>query len=692
MKNIGRWDDDRRDPVTGRQGSATRRYVDNGGSSKPPARASAPPGNRSASVSSNPSRPTPAPEDLVNAHGILGPQQASTVNSRGNAGEPVASAPNGSGKLESDRASRPSLALERKVNELASTIEEFRATNTEHLKEIQSTLAAIRATIDRLEASVANARAASSSATPPPLLPPIYAHPVLDDVKPTIMSNPPLTPDMSAIISKVVSEARSRVGKKKSGVPEDNSVKEHARKTFYRMLRIPAAGSVRGYFLDAHGQPDTLPAQFVDPDTQYCQPYPHWGEKLTKQMAWVPTYVSQFKGTIPKDQSELSKTLTNLSDEQIIILLNDGPFKTSSATFKANQKTPAELKQLQSRARKYQRGERKVTICSKYIRDLASFPPPDWAFLTHSGYMSVDSSDDEGNLVTKVPSTRSQWVTNVYRAIGVAEYVRSNGKFAPPTKTQIVDGPIPHLESGTGSGKMTLRIAECAISKSWRASHPDDFAKSAHLINASETIKPNVLDFLERYPLSLLNRNKDDIAVKEEGYVNAGTKEHMPFEWNQPAPIEYDGDEESGGILEVLELQEAATAGTKTGLTTSDIPIDPQLLDAPAHGNGPLAGPPFHHESSPPPIGAALGNILAGVDSEMHPPPPPLTSGMPPPPPLPPITMTNPIQATSTQENLVNDQDQTDGVSSELPPKKRRGRPPGSRNKKKQKTTETTEA
>jgi hypothetical protein len=84
-----------------------------------------------------------------------------------------------------------------------------------------------------------------------------------------------------------------------------------------------AAKSVRPYFEDEHGEPDTLPAQFVDPDTNYCQPYPHWKASLTKQVAWVPTYILRFRSTVPKDRSELSSVLHGLSDEQIVVLLHD---------------------------------------------------------------------------------------------------------------------------------------------------------------------------------------------------------------------------------------------------------------------------------------------------------------------------------------------------------------------------------
>jgi hypothetical protein len=120
------------------------------------------------------------------------------------------------------------------------------------------------------------------------------------------------------------------------------------------MLCIVASRDIRPPFEDEFGEPDTLPAQFVDPDTHYCQPYPHWKWPLTKQVAWIPTYVLRFKTTIPKDQSDLSAVLRNLSDEHIIILLNDGPFKSAQAAWRDLKKSDADIEIMRSSARRYQ--------------------------------------------------------------------------------------------------------------------------------------------------------------------------------------------------------------------------------------------------------------------------------------------------------------------------------------------------
>ncbi|KAG9119635.1 hypothetical protein FRC07_005263 [Ceratobasidium sp. 392] len=658
--------------------------------SNPLARGSVPPTSRNVSKSSTSSRPTPAPENPSSARSTPGVQQGPTLNSRGSTAEPSVFTSNMSGKPGLDKAFRPSLMLERQVNEMTSTLEEYISAAAERSQEIQSTLSAVLATIARLEAQVsstqANVGVTPVVGTPPPPPPPAGPSTSVD------ISNPPVTPKIVELVAKVVSEARSRVGKKKGGM-DDNSCKEHARRVFYCMLGIQAAQHVRAFFEDAHGQPDTLPVQFRDPDTGFIQPYPHWLAPLTRQVAWIPTYISWFKAMIPNDQTALSKTLRDLSDEQIIILLCDGPFKTACAAWRLSKKTEEEMRQMRSETRRYQRGERKVAVRSRYIQNIPALQSPEWGFLYHSGYMSLDESNDEGNLLTKIPSTRSQWVTNLYRAIHVAEHVRSNGKFGPPQNHQIVDAPIPHLERGTGSAKVIVRVAECAISKSWRASHSDDVARFAHLINASETCKPNILDFLERHPLSLLDCNEDKNLIKEEENLKTDMEEDAPI-WKETAPIEYDGDEESGMILETMELGRSKASEPETGPAEEDIPIDPWLLGEPTHSDGPLA----HHESSPPPIEEVVEMLTHSIDEPHHPymPPPPPASGMlppppapgmpppmPPPPPLPSSFVANPNQTAMTPQTNATGASQAEGeVSSGAPVKKRRGRPPGSKNKK----------
>ncbi|KAG9120485.1 hypothetical protein FRC07_004010 [Ceratobasidium sp. 392] len=547
--------------------------------SNPLAHGSVPPTSCNVSKSSTSSCPTPAPENPSSARSTPGVQQGPTLNSRGSTAKPSVFTSNVSGKPGLDKAFRPSRMLEHQVNEMTSTLEEYISAAAERSQEIQNTLSAALATIARLEAQVSSMQA-----------------------------NVGVTP------------------------VHNNSCKEHPRRVFYCMLGIQAAQHVWAFFEDAYSQPDTLPVQFRDPNTGFIQPYPHWLAPLTRQVAWIPTYISRFKAMIPNDQTALSKTLRDLSDKQIIILLYDGPFKTACAAWRLSKKTEEEMRQMQSETRRYQRGKRKVAMRSRYIQNIPALQSPEWGFLYHSGYMSLDESNNEGNLLTKIPSTCSQW------------------------NHQIVNAPIPHLERGTGSAKVSVCVAEGAISKSWRASHSDYVARFAHLINASETCKPNVLDFLERHPLSLLDCNEDKNLIKEEEHLKTDMEEDAPI-WKETAPIEYNGDEESGMMLETMELRRSKASELETGPAEEDIPIDPWLLGEPTHSDGPLA----QHKSSPPPIEEAVEMLTHSIDEPHHPymplpppasgmlPPPP-APGMPPPPPLPSSFVANPNQTAMTPQ------------------------------------------
>jgi hypothetical protein len=197
------------------------------------------------------------------------------------------------------------------------------------------------------------------------------------------------------------------------------------------MLGMVAAKSVCPYFEDEHGEPDTLPAQFINPETGYCQPFLHWQVLLTKQVAWVPTYIMHFRSTVLNDDSDLAKRLWALNDEQIIILLHDGPFKSAQTAWCDLKKSDEDLKQMWVQARRYARVE-KVSTClcnyphlhshgrlsahsqkaatrAFYIKSISALQGPDWEYLYHTGYMSQDESDSE-DLVTMRPEYRATWV------------------------------------------------------------------------------------------------------------------------------------------------------------------------------------------------------------------------------------------------------------------------------------------
>lgn len=119
------------------------------------------------------------------------------------------------------------------------------------------------------------------------------------------------------------------------------------------MLGIASAKSMCPYSEDKHSEPNTLPSQFVGPDTHYCQPYPHWKTPPTKQVTWIPTYIPRFRATIPNDCGELSTLLCNLSDEQIVTLLHDGPFQLAQTAWRDMKKMDEKVEAMRAEARCY---------------------------------------------------------------------------------------------------------------------------------------------------------------------------------------------------------------------------------------------------------------------------------------------------------------------------------------------------
>ncbi|QRV91933.1 hypothetical protein RhiJN_19951 [Ceratobasidium sp. AG-Ba] len=537
---------------------------------------------------------------------------------------------------------RTSLVLERQMSELNDSFEEYRCDNNQRHQDTTETLAAILAAISRLESAPVEA---DRTPTPTPLMPSVSSSRVP-------LSNPAPTPELVEIVSRVVAEHRNCICNKKSS-PENNSYKEHAHNTLYRLINISAARDIKPYFEDAYGNPDTLPAQFIDPNTGYCQPFPYWKGSLIKQVAWIPTFIQCFRTILPLEQPELAKQLSSLSDEAIVILLHKGPFKTCATAWRDAKRSDAEIKQMRLAARRYQRSDRKASARAVYIKAIASLQTPDFEYLYHLGYVPQDESDDDGVLVTKHPDNRAQWETNLVEAIDTAGHQKFQARPSySRRRVEIVKRPIPHLERGTGATKVTVRIAICGISKSWIKAFPKEFKKYSPYVNSSANVKPDISAFLEQYPAHCANddlaeNTKDQQVVQETGVGNDRADSPKLY-----AGFDYDGDEESGAILDLLSQgYESGQVGgadellgvgeeESTGASSKDIPIDPALLALEADTSDNLSGKDFRPT-------ALLGSVKGKKRTA----------------------------ATSTGKPAVT-------PNGTLPPK-RRGRPPGSKNKRK---------
>ncbi|KAB5587473.1 hypothetical protein CTheo_9089 [Ceratobasidium theobromae] len=234
----------------------------------------------------------------------------------------------------------------------------------------------------------------------------------------------------------------------------------------------------------------------------------------------------------------------------------------------------------------------------EHIKKIPSLQSPDWDYLSHPGYMSHDESDGEGGLVIKRPVHRAHWETNLYEAIRVAEFKKAKARPGSsvsgltPRRVELVKRPIPHLERGVGSGRFVVRIAACGVSKGWKEDNPEEYRRYTHLINLRVSSRPNIIQFLADNPRVEQDQLDDSqIGEASDGVGDAGQEIG-----------EYDGAfgtharsddiatdnafDNPGGASRVdigplLEQPDPAVLEGGVGvLDSADIPIDPQLLSA----------------------------------------------------------------------------------------------------------------
>lgn len=137
--------------------------------------------------------------------------------------------------------------------------------------------------------------------------------------------------------------------------------------------------------------------------------------------------------------------------------------------------------------------------------------------------------------------------TNLYDAIQVAEREKAKARpglcpRVPPLNVDVVKRPIPHLERGMGVGKVTIRIALCGISKSWRERYPEEFHKSTHLLNMKQISKPDINLFLAQHPMAEIDSGE---SIKDE------LKEDEPSDselWAYGTQVEGEADGYGGEI------------------------------------------------------------------------------------------------------------------------------------------------
>ncbi|KAF8735650.1 hypothetical protein RHS02_06437, partial [Rhizoctonia solani] len=250
------------------------------------------------------------------------------------------------------------------------------------------------------------------------------------------------------------------------------------------MLRCNNAGDISPPFEDQFGQPDTLPLIAIDPVTKYCHPFPHWNFLLASQIIWIPMFLSWFWAMIPNNNSKLSLALSSLSDKDICILMERGPWKTARGAWRTMNKSPEALAESRAIRLKYHKSARKATIRLDYIRTIPALQGQEFEFLTAHNYMSEEEEVDGVTLVRQ-PAFWASWVNNLFNAIQSAELDRlcsqNSQSFLPsPQQVLVVEAPIPKLERSTGRIKAAVLIAASSFSKSWKNKHISIYKQAAH--------------------------------------------------------------------------------------------------------------------------------------------------------------------------------------------------------------------
>ncbi|CCO36530.1 hypothetical protein BN14_10668 [Rhizoctonia solani AG-1 IB] len=550
------------------------------------------------------------------------------------------------GRLKDTTRARSTVASERQYNELKALVDDARRVGEEQYKDVNHKMDLVLLTLGRLEAM----RSSHSDTIPPN--PSIQTLSPLDDTQ-NYSANPLPTDELSRIVARVLNDQKNRVGKKKGGV-EENSLKEHTRDSWYGMLEVECSKDITVYFEHKNGEPDTLPLIFVNPQTGYCRPRPHWKKSLLKQLAWIMTF---------------------LSDEQIIILLCDGPFKTATTVWRDRKYTDAQIQELQSIERRKHRAVCKATVRRSYTTGIPSLRGQDWEYLTHPGYMSAEESDSEEQITIKRPAYRATWVNNLFEAIGVAELKR--GVPITGSTVSIVPLSIPKLERKGGAGHETVRIPLCSLGKAWREENTEEVNASADLINCGITIKPSIDGFLSEHPVdakragsfhsdgdSRMNTNNNNAT--QEGKDNRDELFGFPIDPEllsdtiHPQTIGTEpADTATSAVSASSTTEEASvfTTSTNHGLHSVhnfQMPPPPPLTEADQNPN---------ISNSVPKKRGRLQRKDAGDTAEVS------------------SRATRSIARLSTQDELESQGLETQ--DEDIAPLKKRGRPPGSKNKKK---------
>ncbi|KAG9123883.1 hypothetical protein FRC07_013639 [Ceratobasidium sp. 392] len=533
------------------------------------------------------------------------------------------------------RTARGVRLLERQVSVLHTELKEHREASAMSHKENSEKLTKLLEVVALLTPSSASPMTGPGSGTASPVA--LHTVPLPDG---TPVSNPMPSPELLASVAKVASLTAKSFGAYK------NAVTGHARDVWYHMLDIAAAKEIRPYYLDAYGNHDVFPEQFVDPVTKYCMPFPHWGKTFQKQALWVPTYVNHFIGLIPKGDSELSVLLRGLSHEDIVVLLYNGPWKSALAAWRsANVKTEKELEKMQLNQAIYHQAQKKAQVRAEYIKLVPDLQGPEYKFMTHPGYMS-DEYEAEGKIVIKRPTHRAPWVNNYFEAVRSAEAQKPKARPGPaplPQDIRFKNLPLPLLTSGVGNSKTPVRIACSALAYKWREQTRADFLKYSAQADMKVVAKPDISDFLIQNP-RLIAEPLHDHEPSAEKLGDGMASERDAWNGDEAACSsgggEYDGAYGRHALSDdlVLDLGNSQdnpesqldcptqhATDSQHNAETHNFPLDPQLVDV-TTSSIPVMSLGAHPPMPPPPMPDAEA---ATMGADLGEPPAPKRRGRP---------------------------------------------------------------
>ncbi|KAF8604449.1 hypothetical protein BDV93DRAFT_507761 [Ceratobasidium sp. AG-I] len=484
--------------------------------------------------------------------------------------------------------------------------------------------------------------------------------------------NPPVTTELDTMVTRNRDNGSRANTMRWTGRRAADGLDSYGRvqETPGHMTPTTAAKEIGSHFTDKNNKPDTLPVQFVDPVTGYCQPYPHWRAALNKQLSWIPTYILCFRKTISADNTEGSQILCCLTNKQIVMLLHDGPFKSAQTKWRDSQKTAMEIAEMQALARRHARAYWTSVSHHSHVSNIESLKGLKYGYLYQPGYVSPE---------------------------------------------------------GSGKKKDIVHIAACGISKAWHKKYSTDFENGAYLINNKASTNPDINNFLDQHPPL---HEDDDVDSESDDMVGSPVQDISQISKGKGKGRGCGIGKESMDELESIDKgADEGGMGMSMGNNVedeedynNDIPIDPVLrLKSKGHAaqssaqdrphpkmrpvDGPSGSTVVHapipvlnnQQTQPDPLQTTAQSYLAPSNAPHS----FLLNDMPPPPIIPSVStletaqdnLAHELPPTQPKHQPTEKQPNANTTSSNLsvPKKRNRGCPKGSKNKPKNQMEEILE-